>query len=439
MAESAESHAKSAKESADNALALANEADQVARKAEQEHIERERKAREEAAEKAHEKGTLPALTDRDRELLEDNGLDPDGYEKLRELANKSLLDFIVEIGGEVLKGLVDWDNIEKGYKEGNIEACVWAAVNNIPWAKADRVVKNLPEIARAIKRLAGVGKLLDESADAKRTLKEAEKVIEEAKKSKIDLPNCPVPNSFIPETPVLMADGTSKSIANIRVGQQVIASQPETGETGPREVTPVIEGEGRKNLVKITVDTGGASSNAVGMLTATDGHPFWVENQRRWVDAKDLKTGDRLRTPSGELRSVVNTRAWTESHKVYNLTVDGVHTYYVLAGAAAVLVHNDDGPVDLKGKSATVWRSGPYRIDIEGSPSGVQMHFQVRIKGVKSSDAPKYHFSSATGEFDDMPKSLLKDLKKNYPDYTKGLAKGINVFERAKLGSLGCL
>lgn len=38
-----------------------------------------------------------------------------------------------------------------------------------------------------------------------------------------------------------------------------------------------------------------------------------------------------------------------------------------------------------------------------------------------------------------MPKSLLKDLKKNYPDFAKGLAKGVDVFERAKLGTLRCL
>ncbi len=41
----------------------------------------------------------------------------------------------------------------------------------------------------------------------------------------------------------------------------------------------------------------------------------------------------------------------------YNLTVDGMHTYYVLAGSVPVLVHNDSG-IDLS--SATEWRGGNF-------------------------------------------------------------------------------
>ncbi|MEU2955737.1 polymorphic toxin-type HINT domain-containing protein [Streptomyces xanthochromogenes] len=338
LADSAATHAKSAKESADNALKLANEADQVARKAEQEQVERERKAREEAAEKAHDKGTLPALSDRDKEILKTAGFDPDEYEKLRELANKSLTDFIIELGGQVLMGLIDGDNIAKCYKEGNVEACIWAVINNIPTTKLLSMVKKLPDLARSVKRLLGVGKLLEESADAKKRLKEADKILEEAKKK--DLPDCVVPNSFTPDTPVLMADGTTEPIKDVRIGQRVLATEPETGETGARAVTHVIVGDGQKNLVQITVDTDGPAGNATGTLTATDGHPFWVDSRHSWLDAKDLKTGDRLRTSTGELREIVNTRAWTENHKVYNLSVDGLHTYYVLAGAVPVLVHN---------------------------------------------------------------------------------------------------
>ncbi|GAA4119422.1 hypothetical protein GCM10022284_75170 [Streptomyces hundungensis] len=346
LADSAETHAKSAKESADNALNLAKEADEVARKAEQEQIERERKAREEAAEKAHDKGTLPALSSREKEILKTAGFDPDEYEKLRELANKSLKDFIIEVAGEILKGLIDWDNIEKCYKEGNVEACIWAAVNNIPWGKAVALAGKLPDLAKAIKRLLGVGKLLEESADAKKRLKEADKILEDAKKK---LPDCPVPNSFMPGTRVLMADGTSEPIEEVRVGQQVLATAPETSHTGARAVSRVIVGDGEKHLVEVTIDTDGPAGDATGVLAATAGHPFWADNQHQWLDAKDLKKGDKLRTPTGELRDVVNTRAWTEHHKVYNLTVDDLHTYYVLAGTTPVLVHNSNCGPDLGG------------------------------------------------------------------------------------------
>jgi hypothetical protein len=43
--------------------------------------------------------------------------------------------------------------------------------------------------------------------------------------------------------------------------------------------------------------------------------------------------------------TVVATRTWKQVRTVYNLTVDGVHTYYVLAGDTPGLVHNADcGP-----------------------------------------------------------------------------------------------
>src|SRR5690606_8905243 len=46
-------------------------------------------------------------------------------------------------------------------------------------------------------------------------------------------------NSFVGETLVLMADGSRKPIREIVVGDQVIASDPETGVRGAREVTHV--------------------------------------------------------------------------------------------------------------------------------------------------------------------------------------------------------
>lgn len=36
------------------------------------------------------------------------------------------------------------------------------------------------------------------------------------------------PNSFVPGTGVLMADGTTKPIKDVRVGDQVLSADPET-------------------------------------------------------------------------------------------------------------------------------------------------------------------------------------------------------------------
>jgi len=43
--------------------------------------------------------------------------------------------------------------------------------------------------------------------------------------------------SFSGETQVLVADGTTKPISEVRVGDWVLAEDPETGERGARQVT----------------------------------------------------------------------------------------------------------------------------------------------------------------------------------------------------------
>ena len=47
-------------------------------------------------------------------------------------------------------------------------------------------------------------------------------------------------NSFVPATLVLMADGTTERIDDVQIGDMVMATDPETGERGPRRVTDTI-------------------------------------------------------------------------------------------------------------------------------------------------------------------------------------------------------
>ncbi|MFJ9028570.1 RHS repeat-associated core domain-containing protein [Streptomyces sp. NPDC102274] len=156
-------------------------------------------------------------------------------------------------------------------------------------------------------------------------------------------------NSFTGETPVLMADGTRKPIKDVRVGDEVLATDPETGETGPREVTTLIQGSGDKSLTDITVAAATADGKPAE-ITATDGHPFWVPDLKEWTDAGDLKPGQWLRTSSGTWAQITAVSHRTEKATVNNLTVDDLHTYYVLAGATPVLVHNcNTGGLSLSG------------------------------------------------------------------------------------------
>ena len=103
---------------------------------------------------------------------------------------------------------------------------------------------------------------------------------------------------------VLTADGTSKPISEVEVGDLVLATDPETGRTEAREVTDLIVGEGVKSMVAVTVDTPGPD----GVVMATALHPFWDEEDREWVDATDLTAGDLLLAPDGDLLPVAGTR-----------------------------------------------------------------------------------------------------------------------------------
>ncbi|MFD5417350.1 polymorphic toxin-type HINT domain-containing protein [Streptomyces sp. NPDC127069] len=65
--------------------------------------------------------------------------------------------------------------------------------------------------------------------------------------------------------------------------------------------------------------------------------------RKRWVDAVDLNTGDTLRTPDGTTVEVREVTHWKTLQPAYNLTVNDLHTYHVLAAATPLLVHNSNG------------------------------------------------------------------------------------------------
>ncbi|MEU0581950.1 polymorphic toxin-type HINT domain-containing protein [Streptomyces griseoincarnatus] len=138
-----------------------------------------------------------------------------------------------------------------------------------------------------------------------------------------------------------MADGTTKPIEDVKTGDKVVATDPETGETRIETVTAEIKGKGLKHLVKVVIDTDGDKGEATAEVTATDGHPFWVPELGTWLDATDLQPGQWLQTSAGTYVQITAIERWTTpGTTVHNLTVGDTHTYYVLAGAAAVLVHN---------------------------------------------------------------------------------------------------
>ncbi|MFJ9961814.1 polymorphic toxin-type HINT domain-containing protein [Streptomyces avermitilis] len=150
------------------------------------------------------------------------------------------------------------------------------------------------------------------------------------------IPDC---NSFPAGTRVLMGDGTTTlPIEQITVGDSVLATDPQAGTTGSRPVDDTIYTPDDEDFTGVTL--AGDAGEGPPSLTATDRHPFWVENQGRWADARDLNSGDTLRAPDGTGVRIDKVTHWKEPQGAYNLTVNDLHTYYVLAGTVPVLVHN---------------------------------------------------------------------------------------------------
>ncbi len=149
--------------------------------------------------------------------------------------------------------------------------------------------------------------------------------------------DCATGNSFAPATLVLMAGGKTEPINAIKVGSKVEAANPTTGKLeGTRTVTATMVHDDH-NLINVTIrDPHGHTST----LHTTTGHLFWDDTLHTWIPANHLTPGHALETPTDSHATVASTEVTPGSGNRYNLTVDQLHTYYVLAGTTPVLVHN---------------------------------------------------------------------------------------------------
>ncbi|MFE9107618.1 DddA-like double-stranded DNA deaminase toxin [Actinomadura geliboluensis] len=287
------------------------------------------------------------------------------------------------IAGEALDILFDWRDGAACFQGKSALACALFALQNVP--VAGKFTKPVALAAKAAARTNKARKVVSAIARAGK--------------------KC---NSFVPGTQVLLADGGRRDIEDIRIGDEVIATDPETGETKAEPVLATITTHGDKNFVQITVDTGKSrpsketerkqpknnnsltrdrSTHKQGAIIATDHHPFWVAgNLNEWVDAGDLKPGMWLRTSAGTHVQVTATKHWSTRHqRTHNLTVADLHTYYVVAGATSVLVHNCD--------VARIADGLPTRAS--GDPTVGQV-IQITNRGVTEVGAP---FKSGTSSF----------------------------------------
>ena len=162
--------------------------------------------------------------------------------------------------------------------------------------------------------------------------KEEEKQLEKRlEKELLESQSCPAGSCFVGSTPVHTAEGP-RSISTIAIGDWVWAEDPETGETTLRQVlhTSIRFDE---PLWAVVLDDGQGSAET---LKVTSEHPFWT--RRGWVRVDGLRPSDEIEHRAGWWSRVFEARQTDERAPVYNLVVEGLHTYFV--GASGVLVHN---------------------------------------------------------------------------------------------------
>ena len=141
-------------------------------------------------------------------------------------------------------------------------------------------------------------------------------------------------NSFSADTHVVLADGTTTHIADVAVGDHVLAWDLDTGTAVSREVAATLPHTDW--LLEAHFSDG-------SVLEVTEDHRFWSVTDTDWVELQHLDTTDILLTPDGATVTV-DWLDWDAGAvaPAWDLTVDDVHNFFVAAdpNAEPVLVHN---------------------------------------------------------------------------------------------------
>ena len=120
----------------------------------------------------------------------------------------------------------------------------------------------------------------------------------------------------------------------------------------------------------------------VETIEATRQHPFYVEG-KGFVAAAALGIGNAIVTRAGP-PLVVGRMAWerrAEGYDVYNLIVEGDHTYFVGNSGGGVWVHNGQGVCDPLGPNANGLSRPDPTIPNGNSNSGWQHIYERHATG----------------------------------------------------------
>jgi hypothetical protein len=141
-------------------------------------------------------------------------------------------------------------------------------------------------------------------------------------------------------------------IEHVRVGEMVLAQPEGSGERAFRRVTDTVSSDDKVVLEVVFETADGTQETAL----TTPGHPFWVQ-VLGWRALAALEPGHKLQLRNGGEATVLSVRDVGAPQRVFTLTLDGFHTYYV--GRSGVWVHNASSISDIRSLSAADLAKGP--------------------------------------------------------------------------------
>ena len=257
-------------------------------------------------------------------------------------------------------------------------------------------------------------------------------------------------HSFAPATRVVMADGTTKAISQIKLGDQVLATNALNGKTEAKSVValhhnhdtdladvtvriPTPRTPTDKTTVATTEPThptlmkgaaqarapnaavgatvaGTAVSTVTVTLHTTWHHPFWNQTSGTWTEAADLTPGDTLHALDNSNATVVAVHTWTGAADMNDLTIDDTHTYYVLTANTPVLVHNCDPDLGTRADMANSGMTPARGGKADTTSAGLEYDKHQLMQG---QDSPKRFLPRVGGnaaDLDSAGQKLLDDI-----------------------------
>lgn len=177
---------------------------------------------------------------------------------------------------------------------------------------------NMGRVVRVTQNLEAARKVLDQQK------KELEKLTKQKQSLQQQSMGC-----FPAETLVVMADGSTRPFAQIRVGDIVQTYDIGYEKNVPRKVVDVYQVDGN-HLYLIN-----------GQLQTSGGERLLTQDG--WRPVRNLKPGDSVHV-AGRMLKVERIELTREDRRLYNMQVADTHNFYVaMPELGAVLVHNSGG------------------------------------------------------------------------------------------------